>query len=327
MGRRDLVAFAGPACRPSLPAQLAGPACRHGGRSLICVGPIGAASQARTWSSSLTGFGVPPRKKASLSGTPASPPAVAGHLRAPVLADEPAFAAALVALASLDEAFVARLRAAGAEPRLRRRAPGFEGLAAIVVAQQVSTASAEAIFARVQARFPCLDAAAIAAASDGELRVCGLSAGKTRTLRAIAEAVGDGRLDFAALAAARAEVAHAALCAIKGIGPWTADIFLLFCLGHGDAWPAGDLALQEAARLVLGLPARPDARALETLAERWRPLRGVVAHCLWAYYAVARARPATLESAALNEAALKGTAVQATSPATRAGSRTRRGMA
>ena len=86
------------------------------------------------------------------------------------------------------------------------------------------------------------------------------------------------------------------LCAIKGIGPWTADVFLLFCLGHADAFPAGDLALQEGARLALDLPERPDAKALTVLAERWRPLRGVAAHCLWAYYGAARKRAATLEA-------------------------------
>ena len=72
--------------------------------------------------------------------------------------------------------------------------------------------------------------------------------------------------------------------AVKGVGPWTADLFLLFCLGHPDAFPAGDLALQEAARLALGLSKRPDARKLEQIAERWRPLRGVAARLLWAYY-------------------------------------------
>ena len=80
------------------------------------------------------------------------------------------------------------------------------------------------------------------------------------------------------------EDAHRALSPSSGIGPWTADIFLLFCLGHPDAFPAGDLALQEAARLALGLKTRPDAKKLEKIAERWRPWRGVAARMLWAYY-------------------------------------------
>ena len=87
-----------------------------------------------------------------------------------------------------------------------------------------------------------------------------------------------------------AEEAHRALVAVKGVGPWTADIFLLFCLGHPDAFPAGDLALQEAAKLALELKKRPDAERLERIAERWRPWRGVAARMLWAYYRGAKAR-------------------------------------
>lgn len=214
-----------------------------------------------------------------------------------VLADAAAFEAALQALDGLDAAFAARLRAIEAAPTLRRREPGFEGLASIIVAQQVSTASANAIFGRFKASFGgAPEADAVLAASDDELRLCGLSAPKMRTLRAIAAAVQSGVLDFAALAEMEAEAAHQALIAVKGIGPWTADVFLLFCLGHADAWPAGDLALQEAARLALDLPARPTTKELIALGERWRPLRGVAAHCLWAYYRVARGRAATLEA-------------------------------
>src|SRR5208337_1998757 len=104
-----------------------------------------------------------------------------------------------------------------------------------------------------------------------------------------AEATTNG-LDLAGLAALEAEVAHDALVAVKGIGPWTADIFLLFCLGHPDAFPAGDLALQEAAKLALALEARPNAAELEEIAERWRPWRGVAARLLWAYYRAVKTR-------------------------------------
>ena len=97
-------------------------------------------------------------------------------------------------------------------------------------------------------------------------------------------------LDLAALGSMDAADAHRALVAVSGIGPWTADIFLLFCLGHPDAFPAGDLALQEAARLALGLETRPDARGLEAIAERWRPWRGVASRMLWAYYRHAKQR-------------------------------------
>src|SRR5579872_5775182 len=109
-----------------------------------------------------------------------------------------------------------------------------------------------------------------------------------RALRALAEAIHGGSLDLAGLARLAGKDAHRALVAVKGIGPWTADIFLLFCLGHPDAFPAGDLALQEAARLALGRKRRPDTRALQKIAERWRPLRGVAARLLWAYYRAAR---------------------------------------
>ena len=87
-----------------------------------------------------------------------------------------------------------------------------------------------------------------------------------------------------------ADAAHAALIALHGIGPWTADIYLLFCLGHADAFPAGDLAVQEAARIAFGLRKRPDAKALAKLAEAWRPWRGVAAHLLWAYYHAVKRR-------------------------------------
>ena len=205
-----------------------------------------------------------------------------------MLVDQEALDRAVDALQALDPAFVTPLLASGGRPILRRRIPGMEGLVWIVVSQQVSTACATAIFARVAARFPDIDAEAIASASDEDLRRCGLSAPKIRTVRALAEAVAAGTLDFARLAGASAEAAHAELVAIKGIGPWTADVFLLFSLGHPDAWPAGDLALQEAARVALALPARPNEKALRSLGDRWRPWRGVAAYLLWSAYRAAR---------------------------------------
>jgi len=105
-----------------------------------------------------------------------------------------------------------------------------------------------------------------------------------------AQAIAEDGLDLAGLGALDAEDAHNALVAVKGVGPWTADVFLLFCLGHPDAFPAGDVALQEAAKLALNLKRRPDAERLERIAERWRPLRGVAARMLWAYYRGVKAR-------------------------------------
>jgi DNA-3-methyladenine glycosylase II len=182
------------------------------------------------------------------------------------------------------------LVAAGAVPTLRKRPPGFGGLAWIVIGQQLSTASAAAIWGRARELYDPDRPDQLLALSDEALRGAGLSAGKIRTLRAAATAVVEGALPLARLHEHAADDAHRLLTAVKGIGPWTADIYLLFCLGHPDAFPAGDLAVQEAARLAYGLERRPDAKALTALAERWRPWRGVAAKVLWAHYRTARAR-------------------------------------
>jgi DNA-3-methyladenine glycosylase II len=191
--------------------------------------------------------------------------------------------AALAALNKVDPRFVALLAKAG-RPPLRRRADGFAGLAAIIVAQQLSTASANAIWGRLAAAFDPLDPAAILRARPARLRRLGLSAAKVRTLKAIARAVVGEELALAGLEELSADQAHAALTAVHGIGPWTADIYLLTALGHADAWPGGDLALQEAARLAFALPARPTAKEMLQLAEPWRPWRAVAARILWSYY-------------------------------------------
>jgi DNA-3-methyladenine glycosylase II len=112
-----------------------------------------------------------------------------------------------------------------------------------------------------------------------------------RTLRAIAEAAVEG-LDFDHLASLPGEDAHARLTAIKGIGPWTADIYLLFCLGHADVFPAGDLALRVAVAEAFGSDAPMPIRALEVLAVKWSPWRGVAARLFWAYYRATRKRAA-----------------------------------
>jgi DNA-3-methyladenine glycosylase II len=202
----------------------------------------------------------------------------------PLIDGEATLALAVEALAVRDPDTIAHILEVGGPTPLRRREPGFEGLAAIIVSQQVSTASANAIFGRLRAAVAPLNAENLLAASDDTLRAVGLSAPKIRGLRAVADAVAGKALDIDALAGMTAEEAHEKLVAVKGVGPWTADIFLLFCLGHPDAWPAGDLALQEAARLALNLKKRPDTARLEKIGERWRPWRGVAARMLWAYY-------------------------------------------
>ncbi|MEA2757804.1 MAG: DNA-3-methyladenine glycosylase [Methylobacteriaceae bacterium] len=214
----------------------------------------------------------------------ASKPVPRTYHPGPPIDGEAALALGVAALAAQDAATIAHMLEVGGPTPLRRREPGFEGLAAIIVSQQVSTASANAIFGRLRTMVAPLTAQNLRDASDDTLRAAGLSAPKIRTLRALAEAIAANTLDIDALASMTAEEAHEKLVAVKGIGPWTADIFLLFCLGHPDAWPAGDLALQEAARLALNLKKRPDTTRLEKIGERWRPWRGVAARMLWAYY-------------------------------------------
>jgi DNA-3-methyladenine glycosylase II len=172
-------------------------------------------------------------------------------------------------------------------PPLRRREAGLEGLARIIVGQQLSVASAEAIWARFETVAKPFAATSVLALSDDDLRAVGLSRPKIRTLRAVCQAVADG-LDLTGFDRKADEEIHATLTAISGVGPWTADIFILFCLGRADGFAAGDLALQVAAQRAFELDERPNAAALADLAERWRPWRGVAARLLWAYYRVVR---------------------------------------
>ncbi len=197
--------------------------------------------------------------------------------------------AALAALGDADPRFTALVAKAG-RPPLRRRPDGFSGLISTVVSQQLSTASAAAIWGRLAAALDPLEPASVLRARTARLARLGLSAPKIKALKEIARAVTRGELALASLADLTADDAHAALTAVHGIGPWTADIYLLACLGHADAWPAGDLALQEAARLAFGLAARPSAKEMVTLAEPWRPWRAVAARVLWTYYRFAKGR-------------------------------------
>jgi DNA-3-methyladenine glycosylase II len=172
------------------------------------------------------------------------------------------------------------------DPPLRQHTPGFEGLARIVVGQQLSLASAQAIWGRMLLAVQPMTPKAFLKLGDNQLRAIGLSTGKVKTLRAVSAAMVGG-LDLDKLALAHETEVHEALTALPGIGPWSADIYLLFCLGRADAFAAGDLALQIAARAALGLEERPSRDELFDIAERWRPWRGVAAHLLWAYYKVA----------------------------------------
>jgi DNA-3-methyladenine glycosylase II len=185
---------------------------------------------------------------------------------------------------------IRRAHEAAGEPPLRRDPGGFQGLCHIVVGQMVSLASAEAIWRRLAARMEPFEVDTMLALSEADLRGAGLSGPKIRTLRAVAAAAQSGALDFASLETHADTTVRDTLMAIPGIGPWTADIYLLFCLGRADAFAPGDLALQVAAEHLLGLDSRPTPRALEAIAERWRPWRGVAARQLWAYYRVVKGR-------------------------------------
>lgn len=201
--------------------------------------------------------------------------------------------AAIAALVALDPRWSPVFERTG-RPPLRRRGGGFAGLAQIIVGQQVSTASAAAIHGRLVAIADPFDHAAVLRARRDRLVRVGLSGAKIKTLKAIAKAIDTGAIDLHALHDLPADDAHAALVALHGIGPWTADLYLLACIGHGDAWPAGDLALQEAARLAFGLKARPTAKEMTALAEGWRPWRAVAARLLWSYYRTVKQREGVL---------------------------------
>lgn len=177
---------------------------------------------------------------------------------------------------------------AAGDPPLRRREPGFEGLARIIVGQQLSVASADAIWRRTFEAVKPFRADILLGLDDAAMRQAGLSSPKMRTLRAAASAVVHDGLRLDKLGDASEEEVHEALTAVNGIGPWTADIFILFCLGRSDGWASGDLALQIACQLAMELDERPTAKELTEIAERWRPWRGVAARLLWAYYKVVK---------------------------------------
>lgn len=194
----------------------------------------------------------------------------------------------LAHLARADRRMQRVIREAG-ELTLRRRAAGFAGLCHIVVSQQLSVASANAIWARFEAAFPAMTPAAVRRARLPKFQRAGLSAPKIRTLKAVAEALENG-LDLDALVHSRSEDAHVQLTQIKGIGPWTADIYLMFCLGHPDIFPVGDLALRNAVADAFDLepPLAPDA--VGAMAEAWAPWRSVASLVFWARYGRRRAR-------------------------------------
>lgn len=192
------------------------------------------------------------------------------------------------ALAAVDPAF-GRLDAELPPFEWRSRPSGAASLMRKIVEQQVSTASAAAIWGRFEAGLGGnVTSGSVASLEEATLRSFGLSGQKVRYVGEIARAELEGRIDFRRLGAMPEDEALGALVAIKGVGLWTAEVYLLMCEGRTDAFPAGDLALQEAWREAAGLDARPDERALRRMAEPWRPWRGVAAHLLWAFYVASR---------------------------------------
>ncbi len=187
-------------------------------------------------------------------------------------------------LAKRDPRFQSALDEIGPLP-LRRRPDGFAELLGAIVSQQVSVASARAIWARMEAAGR-ISAEAILSASDDDLRACGLSRQKVRYARALAGV----DLDYGALRHLPTETVVTTLVAVPGIGRWTAEIYAMFSLGRADVFAPADLALQEAARILFDLEARPTERALREMAADWSPWRSVAARLLWAYYRVAKQR-------------------------------------
>jgi len=190
---------------------------------------------------------------------------------------------ALEALAARD-ADIARQFAACGLPPVRRHQTGFGGLLRIIMAQQVSTASAAAITARLNAAVRPLTPSGFLALNDDALRRIGLSGQKIRYGRALAEDVLGRRIDLRRLHRLDDDEAIAHLTQAKGVGHWTAEIYLLFALRRPDVWPAGDLAVQVALQRLKNLETRPDATAMRALGEAWRPHRSTAARFLWHFY-------------------------------------------
>ncbi len=169
-------------------------------------------------------------------------------------------------------------------PPLRLQQPGFPGLARIIIGQQVSRASAEAIHNRFVTYIDPQTPASFLEKGEAVWISIGLSRAKQKTLAGLSEAILNGELVIDSLADKPAMDAIAEMTALKGIGPWTAEVYLLFCAGHPDIFPAGDLALQEAVRHAFNLENRPGDKETRMIAEKWAPYRGVAARLFWSYY-------------------------------------------
>ncbi|MGH9750980.1 MAG: DNA-3-methyladenine glycosylase family protein [Candidatus Polarisedimenticolia bacterium] len=195
----------------------------------------------------------------------------------------PELAAAAHRLAARDRDLAGILERHGPPP-LWARPPGFDTLVRIILEQQVSLASGAAIYRRVAAGIDPFTPARCAAAGEERLRSLGVTRQKSGYIVALARSVVSGALDLDRVAALPDEGARAALVGLKGIGPWSADVYLLMALRRPDVWPAADLALLSAARRVKRLRRPPSPERVAALAEAWRPYRSVAARMLWQHY-------------------------------------------
>ena len=198
--------------------------------------------------------------------------------------------AALDALVAADPR-LARIEAAAGPLPWRVRGGGFTGLLQIVVGQQISNHAALAIWRRLAAHPHLLQPDGLLAADEALLREVGLSRPKVSHARTLAAAFAGGQLSAEALARLPDLGAIAAITAVRGLGPWTAEVYLLFALQRQDVFPAGDIALAAAAADILDLPCRPDPRALRLLADAWRPSRALAARLLWHHWRHLTGRP------------------------------------
>jgi DNA-3-methyladenine glycosylase II len=197
--------------------------------------------------------------------------------------DETSYSRALGELAERDPC-LGRILSKLGPPPMWDRTPGFPTLLHIILEQQVSLASAKACFDRLVATVGTLTPESLLALDDEALKVAGFSRQKTAYARILAEAVRAGELDFDKLTGLPDDMVREHLMRLKGIGRWTADIYLLMALSRPDVWPVGDLALVVAAQRIKGLDARPDPDEFQALGEAWRPWRSVAARLLWHHY-------------------------------------------
>nr|WP_294521460.1 DNA-3-methyladenine glycosylase 2 family protein [uncultured Rhodopila sp.] len=199
--------------------------------------------------------------------------------------------AAIGTLIAIDPDFAAILERAGPLP-WRRRTPGFPGLLQAIVAQMISNQAAAAIWGRLRAIPGALDPASMMELSDDELRAAGLSRPKVIHVRALAAAFLDGTLSADRIEMLDDEAAIVTIGSIKGMGRWTAEIYLLFALGRLDVFPSGDIALAAALADLKALPERPGPKALRELATAWQPVRSLAARLLWHHWRHVTGRPA-----------------------------------